>query len=140
DRNAELHAWLVREKRLRELVKEAPPHAIPELRLLTDDDWLRVARAARLDTMDNRRRALAALRDTPKQHFQFRLSQALQAYLMHSGVVFPPSPLTLAHYFEQPPAPAMLSRYAMLPGGHTSTKSFSMVAIQEIAAVEPDYA
>src|SRR5690606_14998907 len=58
-----LHAWLARERRLRELVKEQPDQVIPEFQLLTDDDWLRVARSSNLDTPEHRRRALAALRD-----------------------------------------------------------------------------
>lgn len=134
-----LRAWLAREKRLREMVKEQPDQCIPELQLLTDDDWLRVARDARLDTPEHRRRALATLRDAAKRHFQLRLSKAFAAFLRKSNGELPTSTFALAPYFDTPPDLAMLARYAVVATQATKDNPFMSKVIEEKTPIDADY-
>src|SRR5690606_5389988 len=58
--------WLTRTKQLRALFALHPAHRIPEIQLLDDADWLRVARDASFETDAQRRQAAAALRTAAK--------------------------------------------------------------------------
>jgi RNA polymerase sigma factor (sigma-70 family) len=65
---AEAQGWPARVRQLRERLEKTPEHKIPELQLLTEDDWLDVARS-KLDTEEDYRRSLSLLRRTGEQHF-----------------------------------------------------------------------
>ncbi len=109
----EIAAWVERVKRLRQLVTEKPEIAIPELRLLTEDDWLRVAKNAKFDTGKNTRLALAELRATAIRQFQSRLTPALAAYEKAFPNQKPAGVQALAAYFSPPIDPSILDRYEL---------------------------
>ena len=115
-------------KRLRQLFAEKPEFAIPEMRLLTEDDWLRVAKNARFDTGKNTRLALAEMRATAIRQFQSRLSPALAAYNQAFPNQKPASVQALAAYFAAPIDPAILDRYELQdpsgPSGFGPSKWF----------------
>jgi hypothetical protein len=61
-RQTEIKAWLARLKQLQRLVAERPEHRIPEVQLLTDEDWLRVAQRASFGDEHDMRKAFGELR------------------------------------------------------------------------------
>lgn len=139
-RQMEIRAWLACLKRLKQLVTEKPEHSIPELRLLTDDDWLRVARRVELETDEHVRKALATLRDTAKGKFRSLLTRALMKFTKHFDGQLPPTTLALASYFEHPVEPAMLQRYEMIASGKVSdVGALGAWVIREAAPVDADY-
>lgn len=109
----EIASWVERVKRLRQVIAEKPEIALPEMRLLTEDDWLRVAKNARFDTEKDTRLALAELRATAIRQFQSRLSSALATYDQAFPNQKPMSVQALAAYFAAPIDPAILERYEL---------------------------
>lgn len=124
----EIASWVDRVKRLRQLFADQPEIAIPEMRLLTEDDWLRVAKNARFDTEKSTRLALAEMRATAIRQFQSRLTSALAAYNKAFPNQKPASVQALAAYFAAPIDPEILDRYELQdpsgPSGFGPSKWF----------------
>ncbi len=137
----EIEAWLGQVKQLRQLLVENPERSIPELGLLTDDDWLRLARGIQLDSDKHVRQALAQARNVAKDKFQRLLASAVTAYLKQSGGELPTTALALAPAFDPPIDPAILGRYEMLASGKVSysPSAAGIAAIRETSAIDPDY-
>lgn len=127
-RHSEIAAWLGRTKQLRQLFAENPALAIPEMKLLTDDDWLRVSQHAEFDTERDRRRALAALRTEAGEAFAALMLPAVQAFAKAFPGQKPANVQALASFFGQPPAPEILERYELEdpsgPAGYGPSKWF----------------
>jgi hypothetical protein len=136
-RDSEMTAWLARVKQLKHHFEQNPAQQIPELRLLTDRDWLGVGQTAEFDRDDQVRKSLAAARDAGKNEFVNRMANALAKYRKASNGELPPSTLALAPYFETPPDTAMLQRYQMMQTGKATNSD--LPAIQEISAVDRGY-
>lgn len=131
-------AWLARAQQLHSLASENPGHHIPEMKLLTDDDWMRVAQHAAFETDDQRRAALAALRTTAKDKFIARLSAAAQKWTLASGVDQRPATMVeLTSSFGSTVDPAILPRYEIVAQSNPRSR-FSWRA-QETAAIDEDY-
>lgn len=130
-------AWHARAKQLRALAAAQPASLIPELKLLTDEDWLRVAQTAAFATDEQRRQALAALRTAAKRHFAALLSTALREFKAARANALPTSPLDLAPFLSAPADPAMLARYSIFHDGPTATTRDAWI-IRETAAVDAD--
>ena len=130
--------WLVRTRQLRDLAAQNPGLAIPELQLLLDEDWLRVARDAAFDTEPERRKALAALRTAAKSRFIARLSTAARAFTQSHLDEIPADIHALAAHLEPPVDPALLRRYAITPADPASGLH-ARWSVREISAVDEDY-
>lgn len=131
-------SWLARTRRLKALFAERPDQVIPELRLLTERDWLSASRDASFETDVDTRKALASVRSYAKSHFTADLSSALRRYVKASNGQLPVDLLQLAPYFESPPDPAMLQRYTMSMVGKVSDAP-SDPAIEERGVTDPAY-
>lgn len=110
---AEITSWLDRVKKLRRLFDEKQEQRIPEMNLLTDDDWLRVGQAVKFDTAADTRRALAAVRDAAGQRFTNQLGEALRRFAKAFPNEKPGSVQALVPFFQPPPDPAALARYEL---------------------------
>src|SRR5262249_20526207 len=73
-------AWVDRVNRLKQRLEQNPQARIPELRFVTEEDWLEVARY-KLETEDDYRRALASLRGIGSRTFADSIFKALKEYL-----------------------------------------------------------
>lgn len=135
---AERQSWLTRTRRLKALFAERPDQVIPEMRLLTERDWLSVSRDASFDTDVDTRKALASVRSYAKSHFTHDLNSALRRYTKASNGQLPVDLLQLAPYFDSPPDPAMLQRYAMTMVGKVSDAPAD-AAIEERGVTDPTY-
>lgn len=109
-------SWLERVDQLKLRLEQMPEAAIPEMQLLTEEDWLAAVRQPALSTDEDYRRAFASLRNTAQNKFAAIARPALDRYLKANNWSFPTDLAQLQPYFE--PAPldqAMLQRYALLP-------------------------
>lgn len=138
-RDAEVKAWLARVKQLRQLSAAHPDRQIPEMGLLTDDDWLQVARQASFDTDDQRRQAFARLRTAAKRKFVAQLSAALPKFTKTFEGKLPATSLELAPYLEPPADAAMLQRYGVTQTGPVTAANRSAWVMRELAPVDEDY-
>ena len=137
-RETEIKAWLARVKQLKRLFAENPARQIPEMQLLTDDDWLRVAKQAELDSDTAVRKALAAVRDAAKAKLVGMMAQALIKFTKVANNQLPLTTTELAPYFDPPIDGTMLQRYAMARTGSAATAD-GYRAIQEKTPIDEDY-
>ena len=139
DRKGEIQAWLDRVKHLKQLFVQRPDQRIPELELLTDDDWLRVARWASLDDAASERQAMGDARNAAKRLLMPMLSNALRAYAEAHQNALPAQAAELAPYLSDPRAAPALARYQMLATSAVPSSTHSTAeAIGEIAPIDPD--
>ena len=111
---AAAQAWLNRERLLKARLEAMPEARIPELALLTEQDWLNAAQGS-LETEEDYRRALANLRSRAENMFLLKLFPALQSYEAANNGRFPADISALRPYFKTPPDEAMLQRWAVVP-------------------------
>lgn len=117
---AGVRRYLGRIEDLQEVMARVPDVGIPEMRFLTQDDWIAVV--LKVDSLQSNRdfrRALAAVRQAAKQHVVASI---------HSGFANYPGSTAdiakdvhdlgaLASYFHPPLPPEILQRYEKLPPG-----------------------
>ncbi|ATC64562.1 hypothetical protein CMV30_11690 [Nibricoccus aquaticus] len=108
-----LEALLDRAALLQRLLDSLPEERIPELRLLTDTDWLAVAAEQSLKTPSDADWALSQIRNKARHRFDPLLRSALQKFIQASGDVLPETPLALRPYFDAPIDDTILARYEM---------------------------
>jgi hypothetical protein len=112
----EVRAMLGRISALQERLARSPEQRIPELRFLSERDWLDVAqRNGRLETDEDFRRALSDLR--MKAVTELPVGKALTAYLKNSQGQLPATVAELAPYFDPPLDASVLDRYEMRKSG-----------------------
>jgi hypothetical protein len=100
--------------RLRQWLEERPEEKIPELKFLSEDDWI-----ARVDdplvTDDDYRSAMSSLRMDADGRFARKALPALQQYVQVNNGQFPTDLSQLKPYFESPIDDAILQRYEIIP-------------------------
>ena len=110
---AEALAWPARVRKLRERLEQTPEHKIPELQLLTEDDWLAVARSE-LNTEEDYRKTLSALRGLAEQTFMAMAFRALERYVQTNNAHSLTDLSQLKPYFASPIDDAIFNRYKIL--------------------------
>ena len=110
----ELPRRQARVARLRQWLEGMPQEKIPELKFLSEDDWL-----ARSDdplvTDEDYRTAMPRLRARADGHFARMAFPALQQYAQANGGQFPTDLSQLKPYFASPIDDAILQRYEIVP-------------------------
>jgi RNA polymerase sigma factor (sigma-70 family) len=108
--------WLAKEKILRQQFEEHPDQWIPEMKFLSSEEWLDLARKANLDTAKGMRCALSNVRSAATFDFAQKVSIALREYMGANNQQLPDSISQLSAYFHPPldDANTLLSRYKML--------------------------
>ncbi len=116
-----LAIWMARANRLQALVATRHDLAIPELGILSNDNWAEIASKSPRDVDAGSetaiKEALALARKTAEGLFAPQLQRALNAYLKSSGGFLPDSLYQLLPHFESPISPSLLSRYHLLQTG-----------------------
>jgi len=138
-RAVEIKTWLARVKRLKESFEQHPEQRIPEMRLLTDEDWLRVAKQSQLDTDESLRKAFAGVRMAAKIRFANQLSPAMRKYVDAAGSAPPTIATALAAYFDPPADIEILQRYDIGRAFQRPGSTTSDWELQERAPVDADY-
>ncbi len=129
-------SWLDRVGLLKQRLEEAPDSKIPELQLVTEQDWLNAARGELTSEADYRR-ALSTLRSAGENKFASMLKKALTGYLRANNGQFPTDLAQLQPYFDAPVDGPMLQRWEIAPA--RTVKSLGLggdVIITQKAAVD----
>lgn len=134
-----IQGWIDRAEDLRTLLDATPDKSIPELQFLTEEDWLGVAKDAKLDSDEEVRKAFSALRNAAKSKFTPKLQTALQRYVAANGNQFPADIMLLAPLFEPPVDASILRRYEMLPPGTPGSIEAGSWQISEKGPVDEDF-
>ncbi len=111
---------LSRMNQLKKLINDKPELGIPEMQLLTPQDWLNVVAAADLGTENGVRQALSRLRSAAKLAFAPLLQEALNKYVQASGGQLPSDITQLKPFFASPVDDSLLERYQLLRTGKAS--------------------
>ncbi len=120
---SKLRGWQANLDRLRQTLKQRPNLSIPELQLLSNDDWFDAATKAKLDSDDDVRRTLASLRLRATDLMSDKMRAALNAYLKASDGTLPERIDQLLPFFNPPIDSAWLNRYEILHTGKFSELS-----------------
>lgn len=110
----ELKLWLARVDRLKDSFAADPEAWIPEMGLLSDSDWIKVAQQTTSTDPDNLRASRSAVRRAAMVAFSNAIRPALAAYLAAHGDALPPTVADLLPYFTQPVDPTALDRYEII--------------------------
>jgi RNA polymerase sigma factor (sigma-70 family) len=119
-------------------LQRMPEKKIPELQLLTENDWLSVAKEVSLQSEADVRRALAELRNVAKHKFATYALQAVDKFIAANNGQMPTDVSQLKPYFEVPVEDAMLERYQVLQPGDGRSLQDNWV-LSERTRVDPDY-
>jgi RNA polymerase sigma factor (sigma-70 family) len=107
-------SWVNRVAQLKQRLEQTPGAKIPEMKYLTEDQWLNAASGS-LETDKDYRRAFASLRHSGENSFIIDMEKALSSYLQANNNQFPTDISRLKPYFESSPDDAMLQRYGIVP-------------------------
>lgn len=118
-------------------LQRMPEKKIPELQLLTENDWLSVAKDVSLQSEPEVRQALSKLRNTAKHKFATYALQAVDKFVAANGQM-PTEISQLKPFFEVPVDDAMLQRYQVLPPADGGNLQDNWV-MGERERVDPDY-
>jgi RNA polymerase sigma factor (sigma-70 family) len=116
-------SWKDRVKRLQQRLESTPGAKIPELQLVTEQDWLNAAKDE-LKTELDYRQALARLRSAGENKFVSELQPALAKCLEANNGQFPTEVMQLQAYFKSPVDSAILERWTIVPA--KNVKSLGM--------------
>lgn len=123
----QIRAWLANLDQLKQLITARPDLSIPELQLLSPDDWSNFApsttTATGLDTEAGLRSVSSALRHRAENLMAMKLQAALNAYVQSGNGELPSSLDQLLPHFVPAIAPELLTRYELLRTGKLSDLS-----------------
>jgi len=103
---------------LRALAARHPERLLPEMKLLTDEDWHSLGDDDRpIDDPEAAEKVMTQLRFRAKNRFGVDLRSALNRYLGANEGRLPATVSDLSPFFESPPDPAMLARYEVVRTG-----------------------
>ena len=114
-----------------------PDKKIPELQLLTENDWLSAAKDAKFDTETDIRKALGKLRNLAKD--KLPIGSALFSFTHANNGKLPTDLAQLKPYFKAPVDDAILERYKLLHTGNLSDFPSGAWFVAEKAPVDKDY-
>jgi hypothetical protein len=107
--------------------------------LLSDQDWIDIARNQELESETGIRKALSAVRRTAKNNFASLASAAVVKHQDDNDGQFPTDLSQLLRYFKAPVDEAILQRYEILPAAAMSLGLGGKWVITEKAPIDPDY-
>jgi RNA polymerase sigma factor (sigma-70 family) len=136
-RAALVKSWLAREDQLRQTVTQNPDKAIPEFKLLSDQQWLDEAINAKFDTDKQVQQTLADLRRSAENNFANQAQNAVTKYMATNNGAFPTDVSQLQPYFSPPMDDAILQRWEVAPGSANPGVGVGDTIITEKAPVDP---
>ena len=131
--------WLNRVSQLKQRLESLPEANIPDLQLLTQEDWLSAVKGLPLESEADYRKALSNLRTTAQNKVGKVLQPALAKYLKENNGNFPSQLSELQGYLEPPIDSNILQRYAIVPASSIpSVKVGGKWAITLPTPIDPD--
>jgi len=142
-----LTSWLDRAKQLKRLPEKMPDKMIPELQLLSEDDWLQMCKVplrhlgkdVNLDDNSSARLVFSHVRMKAKEKFANMLSKALRGYSDANSGQLPADMLQLLPYFESGVDETTLRRYEILRTGKMEDVPNEGVIMAEKTPVDSQY-
>ena len=116
-------SWLDRVDRLKQYLLRNSAAQVPEMKWLTDQDWLNAA-SGKLDTDEDYRHAASQLRATSQNEFSYKAFPALQKYMNANNGAFPTDLSQLQPYFDSPIDPAILQDWQIVPASDSPNFRF----------------
>ena len=107
-------SWVNRVSLLKQRLEQDPSAKIPELKFVTEQDWLNASKGE-LNTEADYRRALSSIRSAGESKIASMLSKALKGYAQASNGQFPTGLGQLQPYFDSPVDDAVLQRWEIAP-------------------------
>lgn len=138
-RQGEITVWLKQVKHLRRLFDEKPEQRIPEMKLLDDQDWLRVAKRANFDSEEGLLQALASVRDTAVHRYRTQLAPALRQFAKTATDQTTPDILALIPLLGPDVDPSLLSRYELTKTTYATPRPGLEWHVSNKAPVDPLY-
>ncbi len=118
---AEAQAWMERVSLLKQRMEQMPGAKIPELRLLTERDWLSVAKDSELRSEKEIRQALSQLRSRATNLVGHQLQAAMNQFTAANDGVFTTDLALLKPYLDSPLETEILARYSVQPSSALKT-------------------
>ena len=125
--------WANRITLLKRLLEDMPGQSIPEIRLLAPIDWVQVVRTTELDSSENLRTALSAVRVTGRKKFSEKLQEALRRFTTATGGEIPADIGQLETFLTAPADAEMLQRYALTRTGRLGAADEILIKEKPIA-------
>jgi RNA polymerase sigma factor (sigma-70 family) len=107
-------SWVNRVSQLKQRLEQNPSAMIPEIKFLTEQDWLDAAKEE-LNTEADYRRALSGLRGAGERKFVSIIRKALAEYAAGNNRQFPTDLAQLQPHFGSPVDDAILQRWEIAP-------------------------
>jgi RNA polymerase sigma factor (sigma-70 family) len=107
-------SWKQRVDQLRARLDQTPESRIPELQLVTEEDWLNAARG-KLETDIDYRKALSTLRGAAENKVALMLQNALKSYLKQNGDAVPTELSQLKPFLPPNTDDALFQRWEIAP-------------------------
>jgi RNA polymerase sigma factor (sigma-70 family) len=129
-----------RATQLRQSLEQHPGRKIPELRFLTEKDWLdAVGEVDKPESDPDFRQAMSNLRNRAKGSFGGMLQKALRQYLEANGDMLPSDISQLQSYFNPPVDDSLLKRYQLIRSGKLSDSQGQMLVSEIAPRVDDEY-
>jgi RNA polymerase sigma factor (sigma-70 family) len=123
-----------RATQIRQRLEQKPELSIPELKFLSNKDWLEIASySEKLQSDEDFGRAISDLRSHAKAAFGDMMRKALKQYAQANGDMLPSDISQLQSYFNPPVDEAVLKRYELTQTGKLSDLRRDQMLINEIA-------
>jgi RNA polymerase sigma factor (sigma-70 family) len=132
-------SWKQRVEQLRARLEQTPESKIPELQLVTEDDWLNAARG-QLETDIDYRKALSTLRAAGENKFALMLQKALKNYMKQNGDAVPTELSQLRPFFSPNTDDSLFQRWEIAPASTIESLGLGGdTVITEKAAVDDNF-
>ena len=110
-----LKTWQARVAQLKQHFENDPGLVIPEMQLLTETDWLMIAKDYPLESQQDLQKALMMTREIGERKFAVEIGAALRAFKSDHQNQDPDDFALLRPYFDPRTDPAILQRWTILP-------------------------
>ncbi|MEY4916865.1 MAG: hypothetical protein RL616_778, partial [Verrucomicrobiota bacterium] len=128
-------AWKANEANLKKLFDDHPEQRVPELALVSEDQWLAIAKNANLNSAAGIRKAQSEVRHSAKNNFMPDLSSALKKFVEANDGLLPTDLMQLQPYFTHPVDEAILQQYKLTATG----KFTSGFVVSDKGVIDQDY-
>jgi RNA polymerase sigma factor (sigma-70 family) len=129
-----------RATQLRQSLEQHPERKIPELRYLTERDWLdAVGEVDKPESDTDFRQAMSNLRCRAKCAFGGMMQKALRQYAEANADMLPSDISQLQSYLNQPVDDSMLKRYQLMQSGKLSDLKGQMLISEVAPRVDDEY-
>ncbi len=122
---------------LKEALQKAPAQQVPELSLLEEQDWIKAARDAKMDTEDEVVKSLSRARTLAKERWIPMLSKALQDFVDANSGQLPTALTQLEPYLGQAIDGSMFERYELVRTGDSRDLKPGDMVIRERDRLTP---